>query len=106
MPHLPDLRRRRRRPECMDQPGLEARHHLEALRGLERINLLSGSAGILWPSIRALYLESPRALRLLDVATGAGDVALRLWRRARRAGLPLEVEGCDLSPRAVAFAAW
>jgi len=44
-------------------------------------------------------------LRVLDVATGAGDVPVRLWRMARRAGLHLEIHGVDVSPRAVEFAA-
>src|SRR5262249_36805259 len=62
----------------------------------------SGSAGILWPPVRELARRAP--LRLLDVASGAGDVPLRLWHKARRAGVPLQVEGCDRSPRAVGFA--
>jgi SAM-dependent methyltransferase len=101
----PDLSQRHRRPEIMDQPDLEARHHFQALRGLERINFWSGSARILWPGVRGLAgAARERPLRLLDVACGAGDVPIRLWRRARRAGIPLDVDGCDLSPRAVAYA--
>ena len=38
----------------MDQPGLDAAEHARALRGLTRINSVSGSAGILWPSLRGL----------------------------------------------------
>lgn len=99
------LRHRRRQPELMDQPGLDARAHHAALRALKRINWLSGSAGILWRPIRDLARAGPgRPLRLLDVATGAGDVPLRLWRKARRAGIPLEVAGCDVSPVSVDFA--
>jgi ubiquinone/menaquinone biosynthesis C-methylase UbiE len=40
---------------------------------------------------------APRAPRILDVATGGGDVPIRLWRRARRVGLDLHLEGCDIS---------
>jgi 2-polyprenyl-3-methyl-5-hydroxy-6-metoxy-1,4-benzoquinol methylase len=106
MPLKVDLRRRCRRPEIMDQPGLDRERHYQALRGLERINFLSGSARILWPPIRELTQRTGAApLRLLDIATGAGDVPLRLWHLGRRAGLPLEVHGCDLSPQAVAYAA-
>jgi 2-polyprenyl-3-methyl-5-hydroxy-6-metoxy-1,4-benzoquinol methylase len=89
----------------MDQPGLDARRHLQALGGLERINFWSGSARMLWPGIRALARDQgPRPLRLLDVASGAGDVPLRLWRKARRSGLALAIDGCDVSPRAVQYA--
>jgi SAM-dependent methyltransferase len=99
------LRRRSCRPELIDQPDLDEARHQGALRGLERINLLSGSAGILWRPIRKLarQLGTP-ALRVLDIATGAGDVPIRLWRKARGADLRLELEGCDKSPRAVAYA--
>jgi ubiquinone/menaquinone biosynthesis C-methylase UbiE len=96
---------RRREPEIIDQPDLEEQRHVQALRGLERINLWSGSAGILWRPIRALARASAGTpLRLLDVATGAGDLPIRLWQRARRAGVPLTVEGCDRSPTALAHA--
>src|SRR5262245_4856796 len=92
---------RRRRPEVMDQPDLCPVRHHQALRGLARINWLSGSAGILWGA-----LKQPRTpgLRILDVASGAGDVPIRLWRRARRAGLGWQVRGCDSSPVAVEHA--
>jgi 2-polyprenyl-3-methyl-5-hydroxy-6-metoxy-1,4-benzoquinol methylase len=89
----------------MDQPGLSPARHAGALRGLARINFVSGSAGILWPALRGLALEvAPRPLHVLDVASGGGDVPVRLWRRARHAGLDLHIEGCDVSPVAVEHA--
>src|SRR5437879_6346436 len=105
MAFLVNVTQRRRRPEVMDQPGLDAGRHVQALRGLERINRWSGSARILWPPLRAAARATGRPLRVLDVATGAGDLPVRLWQRARRAGLALEIDGCDVSPRAVAYAA-
>ncbi|HMC11182.1 MAG TPA: methyltransferase domain-containing protein, partial [Pirellulaceae bacterium] len=36
--------------------------------------------------------------------TGAGDVPRALWRRAKRAGIELEIHGIDFSPRSVEFA--
>ncbi len=105
MPFLRHVRQRHRQPEIMDQPGLDRRRHVQALRGLERINFWSRSAHLLWPPLAALAREtSDRPLRVLDVATGAGDVPLRLERLARRDGLPLDVSGCDVSPAAVAHA--
>jgi SAM-dependent methyltransferase len=92
-------------PEIMDQPGLPPARHEEALRGLARINWLSGSAGILWPNLRRLASEKKgRAVRVLDIATGGGDVPIRLFHRARRAALPMEFTGVDVSPTAIAFA--
>lgn len=92
-------------PEIMDDPALDEARHLSALRGLRRLNRVSGSAGILWAPIRRFLEMSPRqACRVLDIATGAGDIPIELWRRARRAGVSLHVAGCDKSPRAVAYA--
>lgn len=98
------LRVRRCRPEIMDQPDLDRERHWHALRGLARINRWSGSASILWPAVRELAREIDRPPRILDVATGGGDVPLRLWQRGRRHGLALEVHGCDRSGAAVVFA--
>jgi SAM-dependent methyltransferase len=99
------LGQRRRRPEIMDQPGLDPRRHAAALRDLARINFWSRSAGILWPPLAALARRLGAArLRVLDLASGGGDVAIRLWRRARRAGMDFHVEGRDLSPVAVQHA--
>jgi 2-polyprenyl-3-methyl-5-hydroxy-6-metoxy-1,4-benzoquinol methylase len=95
-----------REPEIMDDPVLDGGRHEAALRGLSRLNYFSRSAAILWPPIAALAQQlGRRELRVLDVATGAGDVPARLWFRAQRAGLHLEIHGVDVSPRAVAFAA-
>jgi SAM-dependent methyltransferase len=95
---------RERIPELMDDPTLDPVAHRDALAGLARINRLTDSAGVLWPSIRNLSREIGRTIRVLDVATGSGDVPAKLLAKARRAGVPLEVEGCDISPTAIATA--
>jgi 2-polyprenyl-3-methyl-5-hydroxy-6-metoxy-1,4-benzoquinol methylase len=101
----PDFSRRQRRPEIMDQPGLDPAEHAAALRGLERINVLSRSGAVLWPTIARLARERPGTpLRVLDLASGGGDVPVTLARLAAKAGLDVRVAGCDVSPRAVAFA--
>ncbi len=90
----------------MDDPRLDGDLHQAALRGLSRLNYLSGSARTIWPPLAALARQLGRQqLRVLDVASGAGDVPVRLWRRSRRAGLHLEIHGVDVSPRAIEFAA-
>lgn len=105
MPGNGGLSRRRVLAEVMDRPDLEAGQHVHALRGLERINRLSLSSRILWPPVRQAVRDAGRrAVRLLDLASGAGDVPIALEGRARRRGLPLEVAGCDRSARAVAYA--
>ncbi|WP_165245447.1 methyltransferase domain-containing protein [Paludisphaera soli] len=106
---LPDLRERRRRPELMDQPGLDPAEHRRALDALRRVNLFSVGARAVWPRIRAFHQgrlrEDPsRPTRLLDVASGGGDFPVRLARLARREGLDLEIAGCDVSEFAVGHA--
>jgi SAM-dependent methyltransferase len=89
----------------MDRPGLDASAHAEALRGLGRINCLSLGASLLWPAIAGLVASHPgRPVRVLDLACGGGDVPIRLARGARRAGLDVRIDGCDISETAVAFA--
>jgi len=89
----------------MDQPGLDPRLHAQALRGLRRVNLLSGTAGCLWRRIRPLAIESrPTPLRVLDVACGGGDTAIALAQKAQREKLPVEVTGCDCSETALTLA--
>ena len=99
------LRHRDRRPELMDDPALDPTAHRHALAGLARLNRVSGSAAAVWPALRRLAATSPgQPLKLLDVATGSGDVLLALKRQATRAGVALDAAGCDLSPVAVAAA--
>jgi 2-polyprenyl-3-methyl-5-hydroxy-6-metoxy-1,4-benzoquinol methylase len=101
---MPSLRQRRRLPEIMDQPDLAPLRHVGALRGLARINWWSDSAGVLWRPLAELARRLGRPIRVLDAASGGGDVPLRLWRRARAAGLDIRIEGCDFSPLAVEYA--
>jgi SAM-dependent methyltransferase len=102
---MPLLRQRSLVPEVMDDPSLLAGPHEQALRALARINWWSGSARILWGPVRRLAAEHPgRPLRLLDVASGAGDVLIGLAERARRSNIALELHGCDISEVALAHA--
>ena len=92
-------------PELMDDPSLEESRHYAALDGLRRINWASASTRLLWSPIRRLAGElNVRKLRVLDIATGGGDVPLRLWRNARRHNLDLDFVAADISPRALEFA--
>ncbi len=106
MPALTALARRERIAERMDDPGLDPGEHRCALAGLARLNRVGDSAGVLWPAVRDLARARPGVpLRVLDVATGSGDVPRALAARAARAGLTnVSFAGCDLSPTAVGAA--
>jgi 2-polyprenyl-3-methyl-5-hydroxy-6-metoxy-1,4-benzoquinol methylase len=100
-----DLRHRNRQPELMDDPALDAEQHRHALNGLSRVNRFSRSTAILWPAIREVVGHtSSRPLRILDIASGGGDVAIGLAARARRSKVDVQITGCDISPLAVEHA--
>ena len=96
--------------ELMDAPELEARLHLQALRGLQRVNRLSGTAQVIARAIlqhcgsAARAGDRNRQLRVLDLACGGGDVTLAVGRSLIAAGLDVDMQGWDRSPRAIEFA--
>jgi 2-polyprenyl-3-methyl-5-hydroxy-6-metoxy-1,4-benzoquinol methylase len=100
-----DLRQRNRQPEQLDELSLAPAPRRRALAALRRFNALTRSAAAFWPAIAELACQQARPLRILDVASGGGDVpiALDLW--GQHCGIPLEIEGCDRSVTAVDFAA-
>jgi 2-polyprenyl-3-methyl-5-hydroxy-6-metoxy-1,4-benzoquinol methylase len=59
---------------------------------------------MLWPRIAALARRLGRPVRVLDIATGGGDVPLGLWRRAQKSGVQVEISGIDISPCALEVA--
>ncbi len=59
----------------------------------------------MWPEIHNVVDSQPDgACRVLDVATGAGDVPLALCALAARQGLNLQFTAIDISPHAIAYA--
>ncbi|MHC4247390.1 MAG: hypothetical protein ACYSUU_11370, partial [Planctomycetota bacterium] len=81
------LHRRILVPELMDDPNLGAAAHDRALKGLARLNRLASADLILWRRLRPHLETLPdgRSINILDVATGSGDLPIRLARRVRRA---------------------
>jgi len=101
----PNLSRREIVGEVMDDPDLPEREHRLALNGLRRINALSLTARTLARQVERLMGADPqRPRRLLDVACGDGDNAIKLGQIARRRALPWRIDGCDLSERSVGLA--
>lgn len=95
---------RKRVPELMDNPELDFKIHAEALRGLEKLNQISNSADSLWSEIEPLARQKSDTLRIFDVATGAGDIPIALWKRAQQAGLKVDIVGSDISLDALKYA--
>jgi 2-polyprenyl-3-methyl-5-hydroxy-6-metoxy-1,4-benzoquinol methylase len=91
----------------MDQPGLNLAEHVQALQGLSRINALSRTNAIFWaPVFELAHSREPAVgpIRILDLATGGGDLPIALARYALQAGVNLVIEGCDISSDAVNYA--
>jgi SAM-dependent methyltransferase len=95
---------RKRVAELMDDPGLGQTSHVEALQGLERLNLISKSADILCGEIEKLERRPERTLRILDLATGAGDVPIKLFKRLQNKIRSIEIVATDISQTAVDYA--
>ena len=99
-----DLSQRHRQPEIMDAPDLPPSRFVDTLKGLRRVNAVTRSSRIMWPDLKAAARRYPdRPVRVLDVACGGGDVLIALWRSAGRAGIKVELQGCDASPEAVRY---
>jgi len=98
---FPDLSRRDRQPELMDDPAIPDDKHRLALRGLARLNRASGIVGTVWRALEPLARELKEPIRVLDMACGSGDLAVGVGERAARAGVPMALSGCDLSPTAL-----
>lgn len=97
------LRHRRQRDEWMDDPSLDADRHRLALRGLRRLNWISGVVAAMDRDLRRMVHPVPadRPLRLLDVASGSGDVAIELARRTGGRGRPVDLTTVDISDVAI-----
>lgn len=97
---------RKRVPELMDDPSLDADLHHEALRGLEKLNMVSSSVDLLWSQLKTLpsAKDGRRSSRVVDVASGAGDIPIGLCRRARAEGVQLEIVALDISETAIEYA--
>ena len=91
--------------ELMDDPGLDPSRHAAALDGLARLNKASLGAKYLWDEIaRVARASSTDNLRILEIASGGGDIVLELAKRARESGLKLQITGSDRSSTAVEIA--
>ncbi len=94
--------KRRRQPERMDDPTLPVQLHRQALKGLARLNRVSGIARVLFGELRQVARAIPdRPLRVLDVECGGADVLIACARRAAREGLRFQFTGCDRSSTAL-----
>ena len=96
---------RDRKPEVMDQPGLDSAEHDRALRGLRRINAISRCVPGLFRHLQSVAREAPgNRLSVLELACGGADTAIALAALAKRRKLNWTIQACDLNPEAIRIA--
>ncbi len=89
--------------ELMDLPDCDPRRLDNTYRQFGLVNrVLSGWRRLYRRELRPLLAAQP--IRLLDIGSGGGDLAVMLARWARRDGLTLTITGIDPDPRAASFA--
>jgi ubiquinone/menaquinone biosynthesis C-methylase UbiE len=91
--------------ELMDLPGVDRGELAGALRGLAQVNRFLGGARAVLAELPPLVDGLPGPVRILDVATGFGDIPRAIVRWARRRRLPVEVECLDRNPESLELAA-
>ncbi len=97
---MPFLSQRSLEPELMDHPGINWDVHREALAGLKRINAFSQAHRPIWEAILELA-QSKRKLKILDIATGAGDLPFMLAGKAKQGSYDFEIHACDKSTQVI-----
>lgn len=82
--------------ERMDEPGQDAGELARALGDLRRVNRWLGGTRVVLHHLSILFGRHPRPrYRVLDVATGSGDVPLAIARWARRRAIDVVIVGLD-----------
>jgi 2-polyprenyl-3-methyl-5-hydroxy-6-metoxy-1,4-benzoquinol methylase len=86
-------------PEHTDNPDVSPERKLKIVRSLHRTNFLLGVyrryIKILTPLIMEVATIHNRPARLLELASGSGEMAMNLARLASKENLPVEVTGSD-----------
>ena len=86
-------------PEHTDNPEVSPERKLRIVRSLHRTNVLLGVYKhyyeILKPLIHQIAAVRNRPVRLLELASGSGEMAMNLAGRALKENLPVEVTGSD-----------
>lgn len=85
----------------MDDPQLPAEQHRQALAGLSRLNRFSGVAGSMYRRVRKYVPSGSDEIRVLDIASGSGDVPITWARWARQEGLQMQLTLLDVSEVAI-----
>lgn len=93
---------RTNRVEYLDRDDCAAEDKVSLIKTLHRLNQFLGNyvrfVRILEPHVQRVLETTGRPARVLELASGAGELTLALAEAARRRGLAVEVTGSDIVP--------
>jgi len=106
---MPDFSCRADTAELMDAADVPFEDYAACLHDLERVNIFTFAYRPTLKWLDALYvsgrLPRDRAVLIVDVGSGGGDMLRRIRRWARRRGIDASLLGLDHDPRAARAAA-
>ncbi|QDT04467.1 hypothetical protein K227x_28580 [Rubripirellula lacrimiformis] len=98
---------RDRHPDWMSHLDLPLDLQHQTLNGFSRLNRYTGVASAMYRYVRRAAIARGKnrggrnVLRVLDIASGAGEVPIAWCRRAAIDGIPLKVTATDICPAAI-----
>lgn len=90
-------------PELMDRPEARPADLAEALRSLRGLNRFFGSYALVRHFLRR-WIKRGDCLRVLDLATGSGDIPRLMVNHASAVGAKIQVTAIDFQPATVEIA--
>lgn len=102
MPFFRRLSVRAQEDELMDDFSMGGEELREALKHLRRLNRIFAAPGPTRAGVEKLWLDSgrPKALSILDVGAGSGDVNRKLLEWGDRKGIELKITLVDMTQEA------
>jgi ubiquinone/menaquinone biosynthesis C-methylase UbiE len=100
------MMQRRNREEQMDRPELHEPLLAGDLHNLEALNRFFGGRSVVRKHVTTLLDETPpgKAVRILDIGSGAGDLCREAVRLCREQGVPVTLLSLDTHPQIQAHA--
>jgi ubiquinone/menaquinone biosynthesis C-methylase UbiE len=101
------LHHRQLEPEWMDEPGVSPEELRRGLRFIRRVNRYLGYTRATIHHLQRFSRRWPRGqtIRIVDLATGSGDIPLAILRWAQRERLDVRIVGVELHPTTALVAA-
>jgi SAM-dependent methyltransferase len=91
--------------ELMDEPAQDRDELARSLADLRGVNRWLGGTRVVLHHLEALFDRHPRpSYRIVDLATGSGDIPLQVARWARERDVQVEIVATDNHPATLEFA--